>query len=100
MGVTITTRVSEEMEKKILLIANEEKLDKSTVIRRLFNDAMKKWQIEQALDEYKEGKITLDKASRMAEVSLRKMMLIAKEAGVSFQYSLEDLRKDFEAANE
>ncbi len=100
MGVTITTRVSKEIEEKIARIANKEKLDKSTVIRRLLSDALKKWQIEQALNEYKEGKITLAKASRMAETSLRKMMQIAAEAGVPFQYSIEDLRKDFEAAKE
>ncbi len=100
MGVTITTRVSKEIEEKIARIANKEKLDKSTVIRRLLSDALKKWQIEQALKEYKEGKITLAKASRMAETSLRKMMQIAAEAGVPFQYSIEDLRKDFEAAKE
>ncbi|HEQ78310.1 MAG TPA: hypothetical protein ENI78_01640, partial [Euryarchaeota archaeon] len=43
---------------------------------------------------------TLAKASRMAETSLREMMQIAAEAGVPFQYSIEDLRKDFEAAKE
>lgn len=98
MGVTITTRVSKEIEKKIVLIAKEENLDKSTVIRRLLSDAIKKRHIEQALNEYREGSITLAKAARRAGVSLRKMMQLAAEAGIPFQYSVEDLRKDFEAA--
>lgn len=100
MGVTITTRVSKEIEEKIARIAKEEKLDKSAVIRRLLSDAIMKRQIERALDEYREGRITLARAARMAGVSLRKMMHLAAEAGVPFQYSLEDLRKDFEAAVE
>jgi predicted HTH domain antitoxin len=100
MGVTITTRVSKEIEEKIALIAREEKLDKSTVIRRLLSDAIKKRQIERALDEYREERVTLARAARMAGVSLRKMMQLAAEAGVPFQYSVEDLRKDFEAAVE
>lgn len=98
MGVTITTRVSKEIEKKIARIAKEENLDKSAVIRRLLSDALKKRQIQRALEEYKEGRITLARAARMADVSLRKMMQLAAEAGVPFQYSLEDLRKDFETA--
>lgn len=100
MAVTITTRVSEEIKEKIADIAREEKLDKSAVIRRLLSEALKQRQIERALNEYKEGKITLAKASRMAGISLRKMMQLAAEAGVPFQYSVDDLRKDFEAAKE
>jgi predicted HTH domain antitoxin len=100
MGVTITTRVPEEIEEKIARIAREEKLDKSTVIRRLLSDALRQRQIERALKEYREGKITLARAARMADVSLRKMMQLAAEAGVPFQYSIEDLRKDFKAALE
>lgn len=100
MGVTITTRVPEEIEKKIARIAEEEKLDKSTVIRRLLSDALKKRQVERALKEYKEGRITLAVAARRVGVSLREMMRLAAEAGVPFQYSVEDLRRDFEAALE
>lgn len=100
MGVTITTRVPEEMDKEIARIAREEKLDKSAVIRRLLSEAIERWRIERALKEYRGGNITLAKAARMAGVSLRKMMRIAAEAGIPFQYSVEELRRDYEAAQE
>jgi len=98
MSVTITTKVPEEMEKEIARIAKEENLNKATVIRRLLTQAIERWRIERALREYQEGNITIAKAARMAGVSLRKIMRMAAEAEIPFQYSVEDLRKDYEAA--
>lgn len=100
MGVTITTRVSKEIEKQIKAISRVEQLDKSAVIRRLLTDAIKKWQIEHALKQYKEGKITIGKAAKIAGVSLRQMIDLASERGVPFQYTIKDLQEDYEAAAE
>ncbi len=97
MGVTITTRVSDEIAEEIKKISEIEKLDKSAVIRRLLVDAIKEWKIEHALNQYKDGKITIWKAARIAGLSLREMLDLAAKKGIPFQYKLEDLREDFEA---
>lgn len=98
MGVTITTRVPKEVEKQIKDISNEEKLDKSTVIRRLLVEGIREWRIERALKLYRDGKITLGKAARMADTSLRQMMKLASDRAIPFQYTAEDLQEDYEAA--
>lgn len=96
--MTITTRVTKKMDDQIRAISKSEKLDKSAVIRRLLDDAIKRWQVEQALGQYKEGKITIGKAAEKAGVSLRRMIELASESGIPFQYSIKELREDYEAA--
>ena len=95
MGVTITTRVSEEIEKEIRSISEREQLDKSTVVRRLLVEGIKDWKIKYALEQYSEGRVTIWRAARMAGISLRQMLDIAAKKGIPFQYTIEDLRDDF-----
>lgn len=99
-GITITTRVPKEMDREIKDISKIEQLDKSAVIRRLLTDAIKKWRVEHALKQYKDGKITIAKAAKFAGVSLRQMMELASKGGIPFQYTIRELREDYEAAME
>jgi predicted transcriptional regulator len=48
MGVTITTRVSDEIEEEIRSISKREQLDRSTVVRRLLVDGIKDWKVKYA----------------------------------------------------
>jgi len=96
MGATITTRVSDNIAKEIKIISNTEHLDKSAVVRRLLVDAIRRWRIENALKQYAKGRITLWKAAENARISLREMIEFASQKDISFQYSVDDLREDFE----
>jgi predicted HTH domain antitoxin len=95
MGATITTRVSEDIEKEIRSISEREQLDKSTVVRRLLIEGIRDWKIKYALEQYSDGKVTIWRAARMAGISLREMLNIAAKKGIPFQYTIEDLREDF-----
>jgi predicted HTH domain antitoxin len=98
MGATVTTRVSDQIAKDLKKISREEELDMSSVVRRLLSRSISEWKVEHALKEYLEGSITLWKAARYAGLSLREMIDLAAEKGFTLQYTLEDLREDFEAA--
>jgi len=98
MGATITTRVPDDIEKKIENISRVEHLDKSTVVRRLLSKAVQEWLIENALEQYRDGKITIGKAANMVGIPIREMIAIAANKGISFQYSLNDLEEDFRSA--
>ncbi len=97
MGVSITTRVSEEVGEEIKNISEREHLDRSAVVRRLLAEGLKDWKIKYALEQYSEGKVTIWRAARLAGLSLRQMLDVAAKRGLAFQYSLEDLRDDFRA---
>lgn len=98
MGATITTRVPKDIEEKIESISRTEHLDKSTVVRRLLSKAVQEWLIDNALAQYKDSKITIGRAAQIAGVSLREMIAIAAKKGIPFQYSLDELMEDFQAA--
>ena len=54
--------------------------------------------IDLVLEEYRNGRMTIGRAAEIAKKDLREMMQIADERGIPFQYSLQDLREDIEAA--
>lgn len=84
----------EELEE----IAKEEHIDKSAVITRALQRYIKDWKLERALTLYEEGKVTLWKAARIADLSLWEMMDMVKQRKMPMQYTFEDFREDFEAA--
>lgn len=98
MGATITTRVPDDIEKKIENISRIEHLDKSTVVCRLLSKAVQEWLIENALEQYRDGKITIGKAANVVGIPLREMIAIAAKKEIPFQYSFDDLQEDFHAS--
>jgi predicted HTH domain antitoxin len=98
MTEIISTRISEDMAKDIEEIEKEEQADRATVVRKLLAKAITERKLERALVLYSSGKVTLWKASEIAGLSLWEMMEIVRQKKVSFQYSYEDFREDFEKA--
>ena len=98
MTEIVSTRVPEDMAKDIEEIEKEEKSDRATVVRKLLAKAIADRKLERALVLYSSGKVTLWKASKIAGLSLWEMMEIVRQRKISFQYSYEDFREDFEKA--
>lgn len=98
MTEVISTRVSDEVAKDLREIEKEEKTDRATVIRKLLARAIEQWKMDHALRLYQEGKVTLWRAARMADVTLREMMEQAAKRGIQFKYTEKDLEEDVKAA--
>lgn len=94
----IAARFPQSSVEKLEEIAKEEQIDKSTVIARALQQYIKNWNLERALTLYREGKITLWKAARIADMSLWEMMDIIKQRRIPIQYTFKDFKEDFEAA--
>jgi predicted HTH domain antitoxin len=98
MSEVITARVDDETARRIGFFARIEKLERSAEVRRLLSKALEEAELEYALEKYRKGEITLGKAGKIAGRSVREMMSIAAKREIPFQYSLKELREDFEAA--
>jgi|SRR5208337_2748337 len=98
MTEIVSTRVPEDMAKDLEEIEKEEKADRATVVRKLLAKAIADWKLERALTLYSSEKVTLWKASKIAGLSLWEMTEIVRKSKVSFQYTYEDFREDFEKA--
>jgi len=86
------------MAKDLEKIEKEEQTDRATVVRKLLAQAIAGWKLERALMLYCEGKITIWKAAKIADLSLWEMMEVVRERKIPFQYVYEDFREDFEKA--
>ncbi len=93
---SVTARLPKETLEEIEAIAKRERVDRSELIRRLLDVALAKRRIDDAVEAYRGGKVTLWRASEMAGVSLREMMDIAGESKVSISYTIDDLDRDLE----
>ena len=93
-------RVSLTVPKEILdksdKIAKEKLEDRSTVMRELLSLGLKQYIMKEAIDQYTEGKISMEKASELADVSIWKFLDIIKERKIPIRYDLEDLKKEIE----
>ena len=93
---TVTARLPKETLEEIEAIAARERIDRSELIRRLLDAALAQRRIDEAVEAYRDGKVTLWRASEMAGVSLRGLMDVVGELKVSVPYTLDDLDRDLE----
>lgn len=94
MPKTITSRVDDKLVKLIDKIAQEEGMDRSTVIRRFLISSTKEWLIEKNLKKYEEGKITLWQAAEYCELTIWEMIAEVKKRGVKVPYDSKEFQED------
>ena len=91
--VTLAARVSKEISDLIAEISAEEKLDRSSVVRRLLDTGVREWRIQNALEKYRQGSITLPRGAELAGVSIYEMIAILEEKKIPYRYDLSDLEE-------
>ncbi len=91
---TVTARIPESLLSDIEGIEREEQAERAQVIRKLLDSAVRKWKTDKALEELREGRVTLRTASRRAGLTYVEMLDRTREAGISIDYSMNDLHRD------
>lgn len=86
---TLSIRIDDDDYKFLSTLAREERGDLSSAVRELVDLG----RVMLAVDRYKNGEASLEKASRLAGVSLSKMMDLLAEYGVEANLSHEDYVK-------
>lgn len=85
------------MEHEIIEIVNkvseEKKVDRTSAIRILVYAGWKELRLEKALTLYKEGKISVDKAAKIAELTVGEMMEVIAAHGIKSDETLEEYRQ-------
>jgi len=94
----MSARFENELYEEILQYAREKGIPKTRALRELTKEGVKKWRLTKALILYREGKVTVWKASRMAGVPLSRIIEIAASEKIPIHYKREDLESDFESA--
>lgn len=92
VNVSITKDILEEIDK----VAYAKYADRSTTIRQLLNDAIKKEKMENAVNEYRAGKVTLRKGAETAGVDYFQFQSILAEKGIPVTFLLPMAKKRVE----
>ena len=59
----ITIRLNAKLTSSLDRVAREESLDRATVIRRLLESSLRRWELERALAGYRRGELSLGRAA-------------------------------------
>ena len=92
----ISLTVPKELLEKSDKIAQEKLEDRSTVMRELLALGLKQYMIKDAINQYIEGKISMEKAAELADVSIWKFLDVLKERKIPIRYDLEDIKREIE----
>ena len=92
----VGTRLPEQLVRDLEIIEQEEQADRSTTVRKLLYKAIGTWKLDHYAKLYGEGKMTLARAAREADVSIWQMMDHVRQQKVVAQYDLDDLGRDVE----
>jgi len=95
---TMSARFNDKLYEEILEYAREKGIPKTRALRELTKEGVEKWRLTKALALYREGKVTVWKASRIAGVPLSRMVEIAASEKIPIHYRREDLESDFKSA--
>ena len=74
-------------------VAKEEKVDKTSAIKILIDKGWKELRLEKAIESYRNGKISIDKAAKIAGLTVHEMMDEAAAKGIKTEEGIEELRK-------
>lgn len=91
---TASVRLPQEIVEEIEKLSKQEGIDKGTLIRRLIVESLKEYKIKRALEQYREGRISLWKAAEIAGITYREALEELRKRNISFKYSSEDLEAD------
>lgn len=89
---TISTRVSDELEEELERFLEEEKLDRSTAVRKLLAEGLEEWRKDRAVRKLEAGEVSFSKAAELAGVSVWDFAVLVQEREITWVGSdaLED----------
>ncbi|MFH1053969.1 MAG: UPF0175 family protein [Candidatus Woesearchaeota archaeon] len=90
----VSLTVPNEILEKSDEIAKEKSEDRSTVMRELLSLGIKQYMISEALELYTDGKVSLEKAAEIANVSIWKFLDILKDKRMPLRYDLDDIKRE------
>lgn len=81
---TISARVPDELEAELEEYLEDERLDRSTAVRRLLAEGLERWRRERALEKLASGEATFTRAAELAGVPVWEFARLAREHDVTW----------------
>ena len=97
MAKTVTTRLDDKFVSKIDEMAAKKGIDRSALLRLFLVNSLKEQTIQDSLESYKSGTITLWEAAQHSNLTLWEMIKEIEKAHIHSNYDLTELEKDLKA---
>ncbi|RAW44541.1 hypothetical protein DQW50_13910 [Halorubrum sp. 48-1-W] len=81
---TISTRVPDDLESELEAYLDEERLDRSTGIRKLLSEGLEEGRRERALDRFADGELSLSKATELVDLSVWEFAQLVEESDAAW----------------
>ena len=94
--VTISVRVRRDQAEEIDALAEERGVDRSSKMRELLAIALSEARLRTALDQLREGRVSVWRAAKLAGVTYREMLNAMREHNVPFPLSEDELRREID----
>jgi predicted nucleic acid-binding protein len=94
--LAISTRIKKSEAKKLDQLAADLGLDRGALLKQLIRRGYKNLLVERALEEYREGRISLSRAAELAEINMRDLLLHLPDKSIELNYDLRELQRDIE----
>lgn len=92
LGVRLDKKTVEELSR----IADEEHVDRTTVIRKLIADAIENYKRDMVMRKYEQGKISISKAAKDTGLTVGEIEEYMVRKGYRSKYSTVDLERELE----
>ena len=99
MAKTVTTRLDDKYVIKIDEMAAKKGIDRSAILRLFIVNSIREQTIQESLENYKSGTISLWEAAQHCDLTLWEMIKEIEKAHIHSNYDLSDLKKDLKALN-
>jgi len=93
MAEIITAQIKDKIAKGLKDYMEISGLDKSAAIRRLLERGIRDWKLERAVNEYRDGKVSLMKASEKAELTVWEFLDELDRRNIHLNISMEAFEK-------
>lgn len=90
----VATRLPKQLLRDLQAIEQIEHSDRSSVLRRLLDRAIRDWKLQHQAEQYARGRVSLSRAAREAGVSVREMADHIRARKIAMQYDIADLEQD------
>ena len=81
---TISARIPDDLEAELEAYLEDERLDRSTAVRRLLAEGLEGWRRDRAIERLAAGEVTFTRAAELAGLSVWEFARFARERDVTW----------------
>ncbi|MFB6100023.1 MAG: UPF0175 family protein [Candidatus Nanohalobium sp.] len=93
---SVSARIPDSLEEELDRFIDEEKLDRSTAVRKLLSEGIDEWKKEKALDLLESGDASFSRAAEIADMDTWKFSDLVKDEKITWVKD-DRVRDDLEA---